>query len=113
MVRNHVMNDHERSTHAVIGTGPLGMSVARQLLAQGKDVVLIGRSAPALDGARSLRVDIRTSSDYLDGVAVAYQCAMPAYDRWIQEFEPLQAGVLAAAARTGSRVVLADNLYAL
>jgi len=107
------MNEHERSTHAVIGTGPLGMSVARQLLAQGKDVVLVGRSAPELAGARSRRVDIRTSSDYLDGVAVAYQCAMPAYDRRIQEFEPLQAGVLAAAARAGSRVVLADNLYAL
>ena len=107
------MKDHEQGAHAVIGTGALGMSVARHLLAQGKEVVLVGRSAPQLDGARSLRMDIRTSSDYLDGVAVAYECAMPAYDQWIKEFEPLQAGVLAAAARAGSRVVLADNLYAL
>ena len=34
------------------------------------------------------------------------------YERWTEEFPPLQRGVLAGAASAGARLVVLDNLYA-
>ena len=43
---------------------------------------------------------------------MVYQCAQPAYHRWVEEFPALQRRVIDAAAGVGARIVIADNLYA-
>ena len=45
------------------------------------------------------------------GASVVYQCAMPAYTRWVQEFPQLQANVADAAEASGAKLVAMENLY--
>jgi len=40
-----------------------------------------------------------------------YQCVNAPYTQWPECFPPLQWGVLAAAGRTGARLVALENLY--
>lgn len=48
----------------------------------------------------------------IDGAAVVFHAAQPAYHRWPEDFPAITTAVLAAAASAGAAVVLADNLYA-
>jgi hypothetical protein len=43
--------------------------------------------------------------------SAVYQCVNAPYTRWPERFPPLQRGVLAAAGRTGARLVVLENLY--
>jgi nucleoside-diphosphate-sugar epimerase len=47
----------------------------------------------------------------VDGARTLFNCAMPRYDRWPQEFPALAAGMLAAAERTGVDYVMLGNVY--
>jgi nucleoside-diphosphate-sugar epimerase len=101
--------------HTVIGAGPVGLAVARELATQGAQVRLVTRSGrAAVPGAEGLAADVMTPEGAraaLKGAAVAYLCASPAYHRWPQEFPRLQANVLAAAEAEGAVLVAASNLY--
>lgn len=101
--------------HVIVGAGPLGRGLARQLLRHGQRVRLISRSGGhTVDGAESMRVDATVSTDLdraLAGAVVVYQCSQPHYTRWAQEFPRLQQGILDATVRAGADLVLADNLY--
>lgn len=101
------------SLHVVVGSGPLGRAVARALLADGRRVRMVSRSGRGVDGAEAVAADISAGSDYATGAGVIYQCAQPAYHRWLDEFADLQRHVLEAGVRSGARLVIADNLYAL
>ena len=47
------------------------------------------------------------------GADVIYFCLNAVhYERWVEEFPPLQRGVLAGAERADARLVVLDNLYA-
>jgi nucleoside-diphosphate-sugar epimerase len=103
--------------HAVFGTGQIGSLVARRLVDLGLDVVAVNRSgtgAPA--GAAVIAGDATDpafTTEVTRGAAVVYFCLnAPHYDRWPQEFPPMQRGVLAGAAAAGARLVVLDNLYA-
>ncbi len=104
------------TTHIVIGTGPLGREIARQLVDRAESVVTVSRSAMTpVEGAIHRALDA-LDRDALDAVmsdgAVVYHCAQPPYHRWSEEFPPLTTAILAATARVHGRLVLADNLYA-
>ena len=45
------------------------------------------------------------------GARVVYQTLNPPYERWVEEFPALQAGVLAAAEAQGARLVSMENVY--
>jgi nucleoside-diphosphate-sugar epimerase len=98
--------------HVVVGSGPLGRAVARALLADGRRVRIVSRSGRGVEGAEAVSADISADHTYAAGAQVLYQCAQPAYHRWLVEFPALQRQVLEAAARAGARLVVADNLYA-
>ncbi|MBX3099450.1 MAG: NAD-dependent epimerase/dehydratase family protein [Salinibacterium sp.] len=105
-------------THVVLGTGSVGAALAAALVAAGKDVRSINRSGlrGSLPDAVELLVgdvgDPGFVAEATRGAAVAYQVTQPAYTRWAQEFPDLQTAVIDACAANGSRLVLADNLYA-
>lgn len=105
-------------TIAIIGAGTLGTTLAAEFSRRGLESRVISRSehhAPLPPGVEYVRADAREAARLahaIAGATVVLQTSQPAYTRWIQEFPLLQAAVLAAAEKAGSRLVLADNLYA-
>ena len=71
--------------HVVFGTGPLGRSVAEELVRQGKAVRVVSRSGrikEAPQGAELVAADLCDPAavrELAQGAAVAYQCAQPHY----------------------------------
>ena len=45
------------------------------------------------------------------GARVVYQTLNPPYERWVEEFPALEAGVLAAAEAQDARLVSVENVY--
>lgn len=103
--------------NVVFGTGPLGLAIARRLVAAGKQVRLVNRSgkAPAPQGAEVVAADATdaaASRRACEGAAVVYHCATAAYGRWAQLLPPLMNGIIEGATAAKARVVYGDNLYA-
>ncbi len=103
--------------HVVFGTGQVGHPLVTQLVAHGRDVVAVNRNGRGeFPGARVVggdATDPAFTTAVCEGADVVYFClnAMN-YERWTEEFPPLQRGVLAGAASAGARLVVLDNLYA-
>jgi nucleoside-diphosphate-sugar epimerase len=108
---------NERSLHVVLGTGPLGLAVARSLAAGGERVRAVSRSglADLPEGVEVLRA-IVTEPDQAklacDGAAVVYHCANPPYARWPELHPPLMQAVIDGASSAGAKLIFGDNLYA-
>ena len=103
--------------HIVFGTGQVGHLVIEQLVQQGHDVVAVNRSGQgSFPGARVVGGDASDPSftrSACSGAAVVYFCLNATnYERWDEEFPPLQRGVLDGAAHAGARLVVLENLYA-
>ncbi|HVZ72928.1 MAG TPA: NAD-dependent epimerase/dehydratase family protein [Polyangia bacterium] len=109
----------ERSSgfHVVLGTGALGLAVARALRRRELPVRMINRSgriASPPAGADVVRGDLTDDAgarEITRDARVIYHCAAPAYTDWLQRFPPLQRAIVAAAAHAGARLVVAENLY--
>ena len=105
------------SRHVVFGMGQVGHPLVEQLVAAGQDVVAVNRSGHGGPAGATVvggdATDVAFTTDVCQGADVVYFClnAM-SYQRWDQEFPPLQDGVLAGAAAAGARLVVLDNLYA-
>lgn len=106
------------SRHVVFGTGQVGGQVVTQLVAAGEEVVAVSRSGKVtFDGAANVAGDATDPAfavDVCEGADVVYFCLdAPDYDRWPEQFPPLQRGVLAGAraAGPGTRLVVLENLY--
>jgi nucleoside-diphosphate-sugar epimerase len=103
--------------HVVFGTGQVGRQVVAQLVDGGQEVVAINRSGRgAIPGAALLAgnaADPAFATEVSAGADVVYFCLNAVnYDRWSEEFPPLQKAVLAGAAAAGARLVVLENLYA-
>ena len=101
----------------VLGTGPLGLAVVRELLSAGKQVRVVNKSGKADVPAN---VEIR-GGDICDpafgqqacrGAQSIYLCAKPLYTQMASNFQPIMDGAIAAAAATGAKLIYADSLYA-
>lgn len=103
--------------NVIFGTGPLGLAVARRLVASGKGVRLVNRSgrAPAPQGAEVVAADatdLAASREVSEGAAMVYHCATGAYGRWTQFLPPLMNGIIEGASAANAKLVYGDNLYA-
>lgn len=112
------------STHVIVGKGPIGSTLAAQLLADGDDVRVVSRSgAPAAGPRASLSgaLDVEhvaadaSDSDALvratRGADVIHNCVNPAYHRWPTDWPPVADALLAAAEAHDAVLVTAANLY--
>lgn len=102
--------------HVVFGAGAVGLAVTEELVRRGKRVRVVNRSgATNLPvGAGSVKADAndpRAAVQAAAGATVVYQCAQPEYTAWPEQFPPLQASILEAAAAAGAKLIVADNLY--
>ena len=108
--------DKNSKTDVVIGAGPLGQAVVRELLVKGKSVRVINKSGKA-DVPGSVEVkggDINNPEFAREACRSAgsiYLCAKPPYTEWKDKFKPIMDSAIEAAAVTGARLIYADNLY--
>ncbi len=109
------MGSTQRSSrHVVVGAGPIGSAVARQLVARGDDVVAVTRSGSGPDGTQRVAADAADKAALAaiaGGATALYNCVNPPYDRWPTEWPPIAASLLGAAERTGAVLVTVANLY--
>src|SRR5512143_225486 len=96
--------------HVIFGTGPVGQSVARELVKCGKSVKMINRSGKQPDGAPGdVNVaagdvsDVHVAKQLAQGATHIYQCTNPPYDKWPELFPALQASTLETAASIGAK----------
>ncbi|MFI6868447.1 NAD-dependent epimerase/dehydratase family protein [Nocardia sp. NPDC050406] len=100
--------------HVIAGAGQVGAHLARQLLAQGHEVVVVTRSGSGPAEAERVSADLTDGerlSQIVKGADALHNCAGPAYTRWPQDWPPLAAALLSAAEATGAVLVTAGNLY--
>lgn len=117
------------SRHVILGKGPIGRTLAQQLVADGHEVVVLSRSGaprPGTPGARlvtrlgdpdALRweqvdgTDAAALTRATTGAEVLHNCVNPPYHRWPTDWPPVADALLTAAERTGAVLVTAGNLY--
>jgi nucleoside-diphosphate-sugar epimerase len=102
--------------HLIVGAGPVGTGTARLLAERGERVRLVSRRGsgpdhPAIERVRADATDAGRLSELAAGAAALYNCANPAYHRWLTDWPPLAAALLAAAERSGAVLATASNLY--
>lgn len=107
-------------THAVqvvVGAGPLGLAVSRELRHKGEPFRLVRRGGSS-NGSAGTEIVVADVSDAanarraFEGASVVYQCAVPRYSRWPALMPALMRGVIEGASAVGARLVYGDNLYA-
>jgi len=85
--------------NVIFGAGPLGLAVARSLVASGKGVRLVNRSgkAPAPSGAEVLAADATdpaAARRACEGAAVVFHCATRSYGQWDKVLPPIMKGII-------------------
>jgi len=109
--------------HVVLGAGGgTGGAIVRELVGQGRRVraVTRGGNSAASYGTlppasfEDVAADVTEREQLrraLEGAAVVYHCAQPAYTRWPQEFPPMTRTIAEVTAAAGAKLVFTDNLY--
>jgi nucleoside-diphosphate-sugar epimerase len=102
--------------HVILGTGPLGMSIMRELMDQGERVRMISYSGnavlpPNVQNEKADLLDAKEAAKIMKGATVIYHCAQPAYHQWGKLFMRMQDNIVSGAMAAGVRLVVAENLY--
>ncbi|MGA2514198.1 MAG: NAD-dependent epimerase/dehydratase family protein [Candidatus Limnocylindrales bacterium] len=111
------MTETSTPAHVVLGAGPVGATIARQLAVAGQAVRVVTRSGRDLGvaGVTPFSADITDPAAVRAATAGAhtvYFAAQPAYSNWPKGFPPIVEGVLGGLRGSGIRLAVIDNLYA-
>jgi nucleoside-diphosphate-sugar epimerase len=112
------MDTIRSESHVIFGTGALGIAIAHQLVAKGKQVRMVNRGnkgqlPPGVELIIGNAADRSFTQEVCKGSQVVYHCANPRYHfkTWLEEFPPLQQGILAGAISCDAKLIYGDNLY--
>ena len=120
---NQILNKNNEKlmkceNNIIIGSGPLGLSVAEILLKQYKKVTIVNRSGKINKNfPKQINVIAGDASDpkfvykVCRGADVVFHCAMPRYTQWENNFFRLTKGIFDGIKLSGCRLVYGDNLY--
>lgn len=102
--------------HVVLGSGPAGTTLTRELVARGHRVRLVDRRADthAPAGAELVSADLSDADAATAatlGAAVIYHCVNVAYHLQPALMPGIAEAILTAAERNGTRLVVLDTLY--
>lgn len=111
--------------HVVVGAGPVGSAVARELLRRGERVRLVTRSGSGLtpgpsdsdsgvdrvETVAANAADADRLSALATGATAIYNCVNPKYTDWERDWPPVATALLAAAEATGAILATTSNLY--
>jgi nucleoside-diphosphate-sugar epimerase len=110
------MNDNNKELHVIFGMGPVGVTLAAELLARGKRVRLVSRSGkgevPA--SAELVKADVMQASmvaELTQGAAVAYHAANVPYPDQVAVLPEMQKSMLDGVAASGAKLIVMDTLY--
>ncbi|MFJ6675202.1 NAD(P)H-binding protein [Actinosynnema sp. NPDC091369] len=100
----------------VLGAGRgIGGEIARQLVADGREVRAVTRSGGVPDGAQDVRADLMdrdATMKAVEGASVIHLAANVLYSDWTAMLPTMVENTIAAAEATGAKIVYTDNLYA-
>ncbi|MCH0565417.1 MULTISPECIES: NAD-dependent epimerase/dehydratase family protein [unclassified Streptomyces] len=107
---------HPRALHAVLGSGPAGTALARELVRRGHAVRLVDRTAGGTDieGVERRAADVSTADGARRAVAgadVVHHCVNVGYHLQVEVMPRIQEAVLGAVVDAGARLVVLDTLY--
>jgi nucleoside-diphosphate-sugar epimerase len=114
------MQDTDMATtnelHVIFGTGPVGMTLADELLTRGKRVRLVNRSgkgevAPGVELVGGDALQSEVVRDLTHGAAVVYHAANVAYHDQVAVMPRMQQSILTGVAASGAKLVVMDTLY--
>ncbi|WP_428965886.1 NAD-dependent epimerase/dehydratase family protein [Micromonospora fluostatini] len=102
--------------HLIVGAGLVGSTTARQLAERGERVRIVSRSGrgphhPRVEHVVADATDAARLGDLATDATAIYNCLNPAYHRWLTDWPPMAAALLAAAERSGAPLVIAGCLY--
>jgi nucleoside-diphosphate-sugar epimerase len=94
----------------------VGTAAAQLLTEAGHRVRLISRrgsgpDSPAIERVAADASDAARVSELCAGAVALYNCANPAYDRWLTDWPPIAEALLTAAERSGAVLAVVSNLY--
>ncbi|MEU9591035.1 NAD-dependent epimerase/dehydratase family protein [Streptomyces sp. NPDC048193] len=105
------------ATHTVLGSGPAGTALARELVRRGHRPVRLvdrGGGGPAFDGIERFAADVSTADGARAAVGdacVVYHCVNVGYHLQVEVMPRVQEAVLTAVEAAGARLVVLDTLY--
>lgn len=110
------MKNIHQELHVIFGTGPVGLTLASQLEAAGKQVRLVNRSGKGqVPGGVELVAGDALQSDIVhnlcQGAAAVYHCANVSYEQQVAIIPRLQESIIEGVAPTGARLIVTDTLY--
>jgi nucleoside-diphosphate-sugar epimerase len=102
--------------HVIVGAGAVGTATAGLLADRGERVRIVTRSGggpehPAIERVAADAADAGRLAALAEGAAALYNCASPAYHRWLSDWPPIATALLTAAERSGAVLATASNLY--
>ncbi len=103
--------------HVVVGAGGgSGRLVVQHLAGSGRRVRAVTRNGrdvgtPGVELVAADALDVRSMTGACRGARSVYFCVMPALARWRSEFPILMDSLIEAAAKTGARLVYADDTW--
>jgi nucleoside-diphosphate-sugar epimerase len=106
----------ENGLQVVLGAGGgIGGAVVDELVRRKLPVRAVTREPQAVpEGVQNIVADLGSTESAraaVDGATVVYHAAAPPYHRWLEDFPPLNASIVAATSAAAARLVFADNLY--
>ncbi|MES2355690.1 MAG: NAD-dependent epimerase/dehydratase family protein [Pseudomonadota bacterium] len=107
----------ENKLHVVFGAGQVGTLLAQRLTENGRRVRVVKRSpvdvAPGVEVLLGDATDAAFCMEAAKDAAVVYHCMNPSYDAaaWAILVPLYMENLIAAAGKTGARLVVLDNLY--
>lgn len=103
--------------HTILGAGgSIGNALTHKLLEQGEQVRLLSRSKYLVDGAESVRGDLTSYADTLQGVKqsdVVYLCVGLTYDHkiWKDIWPKIINNTINACKEENAKLIFFDNVY--
>lgn len=101
--------------HCILGAGPAGTTLARELVARGHRVRLVDRSAEQAPSGAELRQadlnDLEQTLQATEDSAVVYHCVNVPYHLQVEVMPHLARNIVAAATHHAARLVVLDTLY--
>lgn len=102
--------------HVVVGSGTVGTNLAKRIGGTGETVFLLSRSPnrAALENVTRLQADAASFSSLISAAPKAdyiYNCVNPPYNKWEQEWPPINQALIDLAKKTEAVLVTCSNLY--
>ncbi|HEV7206594.1 MAG TPA: NAD-dependent epimerase/dehydratase family protein [Jatrophihabitans sp.] len=100
--------------HVIVGAGPVGSALARELLDTGHDVRVVTRSGSGIEGTERVKADAADGArlgELAHGAVAIHNCVNPPYHRWAEEWPAISAALITAAESSGAVLATTANLY--